>query len=72
MIKDAKFWWTESRTNTLKSALMEMTQDPHLVHTQDPFYWISHYRFDGLIPVKDVRRKVVELMQDFEATVRQQ
>ena len=70
IVKNATFRWTESRVETLKNALKAITEDPNNFHTQDPFYWISHYKFDGLVPVKDVRRKVIELLQDYETSVR--
>ena len=61
IVKNAKFRWTDDLVDQLMKALKEIARNPDIVHVKDKFYWISHYRFDGMIPVKDIKRKVREL-----------
>src|SRR5882672_9594658 len=64
IVKDAKFQWTAELNEQLHQALKDIAKDPQIVHVKDIYYWISHYKFNGMIPVKHVKKKVVQLLQE--------
>ena len=66
IVKDAKFRWTPELTAKLIDVLKQIANNPNIVEVQDVHYWISHYKFDGMIPVKQIKKKVIQLVQETE------
>lgn len=66
ILKDTKWIWTAQQTQQLKDAIIWVSQNASQVHVSDWAYYISHYKFDGLVPVKQVRRKIREMIQEMK------
>ena len=64
ILKNTQWTWTGQQMNKLKVAIVEMSQNPASIPVKDWSYYIAHYKFDGLVPVKEVRRRLIQLLKE--------
>jgi hypothetical protein len=64
-----KFEWSDADQQTLQQYIFRFGDeevDRPVIHTQDPYYYISHYLFDDRIPPKNISTKILEMLAEHE------
>lgn len=62
--KASNWQWTEEERKKLKKYLAEIAANPMDVTVNDVFYYLSHYKFQGVISSKNVRKEVYRLHKE--------
>ena len=61
--KETSWNWTDEDIKLLQNQLKSISKNESIIHTIDPYYWISHYTFHDRIP-KNAIKKLLKIMSE--------